>query len=127
MTIKAPFLPVEKLREVADTFLGKYNSSGTIPVPIEQIVEFDFQIDIVPTPGLHDYFDIDSYPSSDLTEFHVDESIYKHQPKRYRFSLAHELSHLLVHGDIFAQLSFSNIGEWKCPASDGTGIFLRGR
>lgn len=107
---------MEKLRQVAEEFLGTYNRSGRIPVPIEDIVEFGFNIDIVPTPGLHGHFDIDSYPSSDLTEFHVDEYVYRRQECRYRFSLAHELSHLLVHRDIFSQLTFSTIQEWKAVA-----------
>jgi hypothetical protein len=113
MAVKAPFLPMDRLRKVAADFLSQYHSAGSIPVPIENIVEFDFHIDIVPTPGLHNYYDIDSYPSSDLKEFHVDDSIYRRQPRRYRFSLAHELSHLLIHQDIFSQLSFSSISEWK--------------
>ena len=113
MAIKAPYLPYEKLREVASDFLGKYNSDGMIPVPIEKIVEYDFGIDIVPTPGLHENFDIDSYPTSDLSEFHVDEFFYHSRERRYRFSLAHELAHVLVHRDIFTQLSFRNISEWK--------------
>jgi hypothetical protein len=111
--IKAPYLPAEKLRFVAQQFLADYNPGGMIPVPIESIVEKDFGIDIVPTPGLEKAFNIDTYPTNDLTEFHVDEYVYKRQPRRYRFSLAHEIAHVLIHKDVFANLQFSSIAEWK--------------
>lgn len=113
MPVKAPYLPYDRLRDIAEKFLDEHYSSRELPIPIEHIVEFGFGIDIVPMPGLHDHFDIDSFPTSDLKEFRVDEFVYKRRPGRYRFSLAHELSHLIIHRDIFAQLTFSSITEWK--------------
>jgi hypothetical protein len=113
MGIRAPFLPYDELRKRAEGFLKQFNAEREIPVPIERIVEFGLGIDIVPTPGLHENFDIDSYPTSDLTEIHVDEYVYKRRPARYRFSLAHEVSHLLIHQEIFEQLKFSTIAEWS--------------
>lgn len=89
MAIKAPYLPYEKLRQVAADFLAKHHAAGSIPVPIERIIEFEFDIDIVPVPGLHRGFDIDSYLTSDLGEIHVDESVYKRQPGRYRMRGCH--------------------------------------
>lgn len=47
--IKAPYHSYEDLRRKADEFLAKYHATGTIPVPIEEIVEFQFRMDIVPT------------------------------------------------------------------------------
>jgi hypothetical protein len=41
-----PVYSYEDLRKKADDFLLKYNPSGDIPVPIEEIVEFDFRINI---------------------------------------------------------------------------------
>jgi Zn-dependent peptidase ImmA (M78 family) len=82
-------------------------------VPIEKIVEFRFGIDIVPVPGLHSQFDIDSYITSDLKEIRVDEFVYKDRETRYRFSLAHELSHSILHQDVFKELKFSTVLEWK--------------
>ena len=37
---KAPYYSYDDLRRKADEFLAKYHSAGTIPVPIEEIVEF---------------------------------------------------------------------------------------
>lgn len=113
MSIKAPYLPDDRLRRIATEFLAEYHPDGTAPVPIESIVEFRFEMDIVPTPGLEESFDIVSYITSDLTTIHVDGYVYKKQPGRYRFSLAHELSHRVLHRDIFEQLSFNTVSEWK--------------
>ncbi len=113
MAIAAPYLPYEKLRTVAASFLNQHHSSGEIPIPIEKIVEFKLQLDIVPVPGLQDEFDVDAFLTNDLTEIRVDQFIQQERPARYRFSLAHEVAHLLIHQDIFKELKFSTIAEWK--------------
>lgn len=111
--MEIPYLPYDRLRPIADDFLKRHNQNLEFPIPIEKIVDNDFAIDVVPTPGLHRAFDIDSYITSDSSAIHVDEYVYESRERRFRFSLAHELSHLLLHRDVFAQLSFSNISEWK--------------
>jgi len=115
--MEIPYLPYDRLRPIADDFLKNHNPNLEFPIPIEKIVDNDFAIDVVPTPGLHRTFDIDSYITSDFSAIHVDEYVYESREKRYRFSLAHELSHLLLHRDVFAQLSFSNISEWKAAVT----------
>jgi hypothetical protein len=113
MEIKAPYVPYDAIRETARAFLNEHNREHAIPVPIEEIVEFRFEMDIVPEPGLHAHFDIDSYITHDLREIRVDESVYESRPGRYRFSLAHELGHRILHQEVFAELSFDNVDEWK--------------
>jgi hypothetical protein len=113
MAVVAPFLPPSRLRVVAEEFLATHHPSGEIPVPVEEIIEFSFGLDIVPVPGLKSEYDVDAYITSDLTEIRVDGQIQKKYPNRYRFSLAHELAHLLVHKDVFAELRFATIAEWK--------------
>jgi len=113
MAIVAPYLPHEKLRVVADEFLGKHHPSGELPVPIERIVEFKLGLDIVPVPGLKNQYDVDAFLTSDSTQIRVDGFIQAKHDSRYRFSLAHEVAHYLVHQDVFKQLKFSSIKEYK--------------
>ncbi len=47
-----PFLSYEALRCRAGDFLRTHYQAGAIPVPIEEIVELDYRIDIIPVPGL---------------------------------------------------------------------------
>lgn len=101
------------IRQIADTFLKEHNEKGSLPVPIEQIVEAQFELNIIPVPGLLNAFDVDAFISRDLSSITVDQFVLERRPTRYRFSLAHELGHLILHKDVFASLAFSSIEEWK--------------
>lgn len=53
--IKVPFIKYDpEIKKIASNFLLKYNRTLKIPVPIEEIAEFDFGINIIPIPGLMD-------------------------------------------------------------------------
>jgi hypothetical protein len=98
---------------VAEEFLAAHHPSGELPIPIEEIIEFDCGIDIVPVPGLLSDLDIDAFMTADLKEIRVDQYIQQRVPTRYRASLAHELSHSLIHREFFEQLKFATVAEWK--------------
>lgn len=42
----------ESIKESTQEFLRRYHPDDTIPVPIEEIIEFDLGLDIIPVPGL---------------------------------------------------------------------------
>jgi hypothetical protein len=113
MAIVAPRLPYETLRRIAADFLTTVHPSGELPIPIEDIIEFEIQLDIVPVAGLQRDYEVEAYLTSDLTEIRVDRFVQESRPNRYRFSLAHEVAHFLVHKEIWGQLKFSTIAEWK--------------
>lgn len=100
--IRLPRRSYESLRTQADDFLAKHHPSGTLPVPIEQIIESDFELSIIPIPNLQRDFRIDGFLAGNMTEISIDEQAYMSVPRRTRFTLAHELSHLLLHEPIFA-------------------------
>jgi hypothetical protein len=112
MPFKAPDFRYEDLRRHAEEFLSQYHPSRKIPVPIEEIIDLGFGIDIVPMPGFGN-FDTVAYISSDLKEIRVDEFVYNHRSNRYRFSLAHEIGHRVLHADLFQQFRFSDVTSWK--------------
>lgn len=70
-------------------------------------------MDIVPTPGILKWHDVDAWITSDATTIYIDEFIYSKRPTRYRFSLAHESGHAVLHQKVFRQLAFDSIGDWK--------------
>lgn len=111
--IKAPYLTYDEIRNHADHFLKQYHPSMEIPIPIEEIAEFQMGLNIVPIPGLLRAFDVDGFTSSDLLNIYVDEFIYSDRPGRYRFTLAHEVGHIILHKEIYSKASFRNIKEWK--------------
>ena len=63
---EVPHYSYEDLRKKADDFLRTYNPSGAIPIPIEEIVEFEFNINIVPVLALQREFKVEGFTSSDL-------------------------------------------------------------
>ena len=112
-TYRAPYFRHEDLRRKADEFLAKHHARGTIPVPIEEIVEFRLGMDIVPTPGLHELLETDGFITSDFKEIHMDEFVYRSRPGRYRFTLAHEVGHAVLHAELFHGRRFRTVSEWK--------------
>lgn len=53
---KIPIYSYDDLRKKADDFLRTHNPSSIIPVSIEEIVEFEFNINIVPVLALQREF-----------------------------------------------------------------------
>lgn len=85
---------------------------------IELIVEAKFGMDIVPVPGLQDRIEAVAYITRDLQEIRVDEFVYHHRVNRYRFSLAHELAHRLLHREQWQQMQFHDVASWKEAVSE---------
>lgn len=113
MPLDVPRRSYNELRTIAADFLARYNPTGTIPVPVEDIIEFEFDLDIIPVPGLYKNYDIDAYVSRDLADIWVDLDMQESKPRRYRYGLAHELAHVLIHRDVIAQLKYTSLAEWK--------------
>ena len=116
--IKAPFLPYDRIAREAEAFLARYHPSRTIPVPVEDIIEKQFNIDIYPVPGLTRAFTANddgvvAYVNSSLNLITVDYDAWEGHTTRYRFSITHELAHIILHGNIFSQLKANSIAEWK--------------
>ncbi|MGM0486693.1 MAG: ImmA/IrrE family metallo-endopeptidase [Planctomycetota bacterium] len=109
---KAPYISKGELVKQAESFLQEHHPSRDLPIPIENIVEFRFNLDIVPVPGLHNY-DIVAYITHDQKEIRVDQYVLESRTNRYRFSLAHELGHLILHPELFEYLKFRDAAEWK--------------
>lgn len=114
MALTVPILSYEQLRDRAEAFLRRYNEAGSIPIPIEEIIEFDFGINVIPLPGLQRVHEVDACISSDLKSLIVDLAVLESRsPNRYRFSLSHELAHAVLHSAVYEQLRFSSVEDWK--------------
>jgi len=114
-------LSLDDIRKEAADFLDQYHSEGTIPVPIEEIVEFDFELELVPVPGIKDELAVDAFLTSDLLSIYIDEFVLQHVPVRYRFSLAHELAHYWLHQDLYLATSIRSVADYRrVQASIGT-------
>jgi Zn-dependent peptidase ImmA (M78 family) len=110
--IAAPILSYEDINKRAEDFLRNYKRSDILPVDIETIAEFDLGLNIFPFPNLQESFDIEGFISGDLTVIYVDEFIYNHRLSRYRFTLAHEVGHIIFHSDIISSIHPKSVSEW---------------
>jgi Zn-dependent peptidase ImmA (M78 family) len=110
---QVPHYTYDHLKRKSDAFLGEFNPSRDIPVPIEEIVDIHFNVDIVPMPGLQSTYDTVGFTTADLTAIYIDEFVYTNRPARYRFTLAHEIGHAVLHADFYRSRSWKNIKEWK--------------
>jgi Zn-dependent peptidase ImmA (M78 family) len=62
---------------------------------------------------LRDLLGVDGFISSDLTCVTVDQFVLERRLNRYRFTLAHELGHCYLHRELYAELKFGSVNEWK--------------
>jgi len=83
----------------ANEFLQKYNPSGSLPIPIEEIVELQMNIALVVVPGIKELLGIDAFISSDFSQITIDEYAYKNYAERTKFSIAHEIGHSILHAE----------------------------
>lgn len=107
-----PYIPYDELRKYADDFLNRYHPDENLPIPIEEIVEFQLKLNIIPIKELKNIHDIDGWLTSDLRSIIVDEYQIEHFENRYRFTLAHEVSHLVLHKKVYESANISKTGDY---------------
>lgn len=108
-----PYIHPEDSRNRADAFLAEHNREGVLPLPIWSIVEFILDINIVPIPGLQDRIGTVGFITSDLTEIDVDLDVAERYAARFRWTVAHEVGHVLLHRRLYEAQAFSTPDEWK--------------
>lgn len=114
MDIPRPlFIKYDQIYEKAEEFLRNYHPSRSLPVPIEKIIDLQMGIIIEPHFMLEKDHGLTGFISNDLTAIVVDEYVYDYQEPRFRFTLAHEIGHLILHGDIYRTFSACTPSEWN--------------
>lgn len=92
-----PNLKLADVVNAANNFLKTYHSSFDLPIPIEEIVEHKMDIAIFAVPGIKSLIGVDAFINSDFSQITVDEDCFVRFPERTRFSIAHEVGHLILH------------------------------
>lgn len=107
-----PHITATDVQRSASTFLADYHSSLELPIPIEDIVELKMQIALSVIPGIKDLIGVDSFISSDFQHIVVDEFSFTKYVERTRFSLAHEIGHLILHKDWYEKYGPENLEDY---------------
>ena len=92
---KIPYLRKDDIADEALNVLEEC-SDGTFPVDVEAICD-NLGIGILPIVGLSRNFRVDAFISADFKTIYVDSREFEKDSHRYRFSVAHELGHFILH------------------------------
>lgn len=96
----------------ANEFLQKYNPSGALPIPIEEIIELQMHIALVVVPGIKELLGIDAFINSDFSQITIDEYAYENYAERTKFSIAHEIGHSIMHVEWFKNHGPKNLDDY---------------
>jgi Zn-dependent peptidase ImmA (M78 family) len=122
MNQRPPFLTYEAIQKVSEIFLKEHHPSGELPIPIEEIVEFELGIDIVPIPGLYRSVSVNGFLTSDMRCIYVDQTQYEQYEQKYRFTIAHEVGHLVLHKGCYEGVNYTNLDEFLVDYGSIDGI-----
>lgn len=108
--IAVPFVENSYIKNKADEFRLKFWGND-IPVEIEEIVEIKLRIKIIPIPDLMGQCGVDAQMTSDFTAIYVDQKNYENDTNRFRFSLAHEIGHRILHEKFYKDLKIEDFAD----------------
>jgi len=110
---KVKFLSYDQISEEANRIRNDFKYESIIPVPVEKIIDNDIKINIIPFLNLFKTFEINAITSSDLKTIYIDEYLYTNLDQAYRFTLAHELGHIILHREFYESINIKNLNDWK--------------
>ncbi len=112
-SFRAPFISPEQAWKEADRIRELYWPSGRLPVEVEEIL-WPLGLRLEPIQSLKESGDVDALLRSDLAAIMVDLDEYMddRRQNRIRFSMAHELGHFVLHGDLYRAIAYSSVEEW---------------
>lgn len=112
MTLVPPFTD-DAIRRMAEECLREHHPENTIPVPIDEIVELKFKMDVIPSNNLRANHDVDGYIARDGQTIYIDSEVYgRKNQSRCRFTLAHELAHIRLHPRVFRAATYTDVAGW---------------
>jgi Zn-dependent peptidase ImmA (M78 family) len=101
MTNRVPYRNDASIRKLAEEFLKIAYLKNEAPIDIESIIEDHLNIDIVVVPNMEKSLGVDCYISGDFKKIMIDERCFEKQETRARFSLAHEVAHVVLHQNVY--------------------------
>jgi hypothetical protein len=110
--MKVPYLSSKDIKLIADKFRLEYWGEE-ISVDIEMIADQKLNIKIIPIPDLIKLASVDALITSKWDTVFTDRFFYFERENRFRFSLAHEIGHFILHKEIYESLRIKNIEDYK--------------
>jgi len=109
----APYLNNVTIGEKVEIFRKDFWNDN-IPVEIEDIIELELKINVIPIPGFLKLANMDALITSDWKCVYVDRDEYLDDRRynRLRFSLAHEIGHFVMHKEIYKNFGIENLEDY---------------
>ncbi|MBI4634311.1 MAG: ImmA/IrrE family metallo-endopeptidase [Deltaproteobacteria bacterium] len=107
-----PYLSYADIGSRVQAFLNQHHPSFEIPIPVEEIIELNLGLDIFPFPRLYKDHGLNGFLSRDISTIYVDETQYSQFNEKYRYTLAHELGHYVLHKTCYDDLPFRTPDEY---------------
>lgn len=102
--VKTKRLTYNRIDKKALDFLEGFPEKEAYPINIEAILDLNLKFKIIPIPNLEVLTNTVGWTCLREKKIFVDKSVYCHpKENRYRFTLAHELGHIVLHEHIFEQ------------------------
>ncbi len=110
------YMKFNKLKEIAEHILSEASGIETeIPIDIDLLAE-NLEFTIIPVANFKEQITREAFLSPNTKEIFVDQDLYCNLKfeNRYRFSIAHEISHYYLHLDYYKSNIESGISidEW---------------
>lgn len=106
------FFSYEEIRQIADDYAGHHDLGKNVPVDIDRLVDNILGINVIPFPSLFKSFDVNAFISNDFRKVYIDEYLYLNLESQYRFTLAHELGHMVLHSGYYKQFKIDSIASY---------------
>ncbi|MBN4070736.1 ImmA/IrrE family metallo-endopeptidase [Olleya sp. AH-315-F22] len=94
-----------QIQKLAEEFRSNYKFAKEVPIKVEELIELELNISIIPDFGLKQKAGVEAFISKNLKEIRVDNNEYNRETlsNRYRFTLAEEIGHFYLHRNIYKQ------------------------
>lgn len=111
-TIRVLFKDRKEIEKKATSFREKH-WGGSLPVDIEKIIEISLKIKPIIVSNLMSNCDIDALITSDWGSIYVDRDRYMDEryQNRLRFTLAHEIGHMVLHKGLYESFGIKKIED----------------
>lgn len=118
-----PHLSYNQIRKLAENFLDRYHHNLDLPIPIEEIVEFDFNIKLSTLKNLKSECDCDGFINSSFDHIYIDDFVFNTFEERSRFTIGHEVAHKILHEEIYKGFNIRTKEDYlnfqnKIPSQD---------
>lgn len=109
------------IRSQVESFRCQHRILGTDKLPLDLLtfVDIDLRLDLIPFDGLRREFGADAAVLADFSGIYIDgetydliDSAHEWQLNRLRFSLAHEIGHLVLHREFFEGQKLDSDGSF---------------